>query len=421
MGKREGLLQIDEEVMHYTFDPGSVEDDIVVQLIQDLPRDPYLDENALADGQVMPYDPNRDLRVEVINSVSVDSTINLPANGGFLEMITGSTNEVIYYEQASNGVLRNVLRGQLGSPVGGYVYQWSYLDANEVTQVVTNTHRLRLLPTRQIDILTRGMLSTGRHVSELGHEPLVPIPCIPVVRLAGQVAESGLTLATLGLPGSEDSNSGPIGFSGGEGYLLVDDGIVTTPDEIIAHTGTVGGGFGLFRDDRSGRGIFRGRFGTDMRVHPRGTPVIELVARHHDRYQPLVESKDLQYFERAWTMPGTMWDRISWEIEESRNRATLGTVRVLARFNGAPGWDSEPTNSPGGLYLFDNPDDSNHLAQYGDSIELRIHYLHRKGAYGQQRQQGLWNDEWKHLPVLRTLGIDHRKEWRILHHEEYPY
>ena len=421
MGKREGLLQIDEEVMHYTFDPGSVEDDIVVQLIQDLPRDPYRDDNALADGQVFPYDPNRDLRVEVINSVSVDSTINLPANGGFLEMITGSTNEVIYYEQASNGVLRNVLRGQLGSPVGGYVYEWDYQDVQGDTHTFTNTHRLRLLPTRQIDILTRGMLSTGRHISELGHEPLVPIPCIPVVRLAGQVAESGLTLATLGLPGSEDSNSSPIGFSGGEGYLLVDDGIVTTPDEIIAHTGTVGGGFGLFRDDRSGRGIFRGRFGTDMRVHPRGTPVIELVARHHDRYQPLVESKDLQYFERAWTMPGTMWDRIYWEIEESRNRATLGTVRVLARFNGAPGWDSEPTNSPGGLYLFDNPDDSNHLAQYGDSIELRIHYLHRKGAYGQQRQQGLWNDEWKHLPVLRTLGIEHRKEWRILHHEEYPY
>ncbi len=421
LGKREGLFQVDDEVMHYTFDPGQVEPDVVIQLEQDLPRDPYLDENALGEGEVVPYDPNRDLRVEVVNSIQVDNTANLPPNGGFLEMISGPTNEVLYYEQASNGVLRNVLRGQLGSSVGGYVYQWSYTDAAGAVQVVTNTHRLRLIPSRIIDVMTRGMLATERTSNELGREPLVPLPSIPVARLAGQVAESGLTLEVMGPPGNEGGNRQLAGFPSGEGYLLVDDGIITTPDEIIAHTGAQGSSFGLFRDDRTGKGIFRGRFGTDFKVQPAGTPIIELLARHHDRYQPLVESKDLQYLERAWTMPGTMWDRIRWDVEQSRNRATAGSVRVLARFDGVPGWDSIPTNQPGGLYLFDDPADVNRLGQFGDALEIRIHYRHRKGAHGQTRQSGVWNDEWKHLPVLKTLGIEHRKEWRILHHEEYPY
>ncbi|MDE0959325.1 MAG: hypothetical protein OSB09_00930 [Planctomycetota bacterium] len=421
LGKREGLFQVDDEVMHYTFDPGSVEASVVIQLEQDLPRDPYLDEDALGEGEVVPYDPNRDLRVEVVNIVRVNNTANLPPNGGFLEMISGPTNEVLYYQQASNGVLRNVLRGQLGSSVGGYVYQWSYTDAAGAVQVVTNTHQLRLIPSRTIDVMTRGMLTTERASNELGHEPLVPLPSIPVARLAGQVAESGLTLEVMGLPGNEGENRQLLGFPSGEGYLLVDDGIVSTPDEIIAHTGAQGGSFGLFRDDRTGKGIFRGRFGTDFKVHAAGTPVIELLARHHDRYQPLVESKDLQYLERAWTMPGTMWDRISWAVEQSRNRSTAGTVRILARFDGIPGWDSTPTNAPGGLYLFDDPDDANRLGRFGDAIEIRIHYRHRKGAFGLTRQSGIWNDEWKHLPILKSVAIEHRKEWRILHHEEYPY
>ncbi|MEE2890246.1 MAG: hypothetical protein VX404_07360, partial [Planctomycetota bacterium] len=409
LGKREGILLVDEEAMHYTFDPGAVDQDVIVQLTQSLPRDPFLDEDALADGVVLPYDPNRDLRTEVVNSISVDSTGQLPPNGGFLEVITGSTREILFYEQASNGVLRNVLRGQLGTPVGGYVYQWSNVDASGQTQVITNTIRLRLLPSRDVDIVTRGMLSTERMSNTLGFNALLPIPAIPIVRLAGGVTENAIN--TLG---------NPTGFPRTEGYLLIDDGNPATSDEIIAHTGPEGSGFGLYRDDRSGRGIFRGRFGTEFRQHSVDTPAIELVARHHDHYQPLVESKDLQYLERAWTMPGTMWDRVGWEVEEARNRRTMGTVRVLARFDGAPGWDSEPTNQPGGLYQFDDPEAINTIDRLSDALEIRIYYRHRPGAYGLLGND-MWNDEWKHLPVLRNLNIEHRKEWRVLRREEIPY
>ena len=149
-------------------------------------------------------------------------------------------------------------------------------------------------------------------------------------------------------------------------------------------------------------------------------PVVEFMARHHDHYQPRVESKDLQYLERAWTMPGTVWDRISWAVEESRSRRTAGTVRVLARFEGVPSWDSEPTNEPGGLYLFDDPEGDNVLDILSDAMELRIFFRHREGAYGPLPGGG-WNDEYKHLPVLRQFSIEHRKEWRVLHHEEIPF
>ena len=409
MGKSEGLMMVDQEAMHYTFDPGQVDQDVVVELVQNLPRDPFLDEDALADGVVLPYDPSRDLRTEVVNSVAVSNTQQLPPNGGFLEVISGSTREILFYEQASNGVLRNVLRGQLGTPVGGYVYQWSIVDASGGTQVRTNLIRLRLLPSRDVDILTRGMLTTERLDNTLGFNALLPIPSIPIVRLAGGITEVAI-----------NTQENPIGFPRAEGYLLVDDGNPATNDEILAHTGPEGSAFGLFRDDRSGKGIFRGRFGTEFRQHPANTPAIELMARHHDRYQPLVESKDLQYLERAWTMPGTMWDRVTWEVEEARNRRTMGTVRVLVRFNGVPGWDSKPTNQPGGLYQFDDPENLNELDTLSDGMEIRIYYRHRPGAYGPLGEE-IWNDEWKHLPVLRNLGIEHRKEWRILRREEIPY
>ncbi len=409
MGKPEGVMLVDQEAMHYTFEAGQVDQDVIVELVQNLPRDPFLNEDALAEGQMPPYDPSRDLRTEVINNVSVNTTQQLPPNGGFLEFISGATREVLFYEQASNGVLRNVLRGQLGTPIGGYVYQWTTLDASGQPQPRTNLIRLRLLPSRDLDVLTRGMLSTERQDNTLGFNALLPIPAIPVARLAGSVTD--VAINTVG---------NPLGFPREEGYLLVDDGNQATSDEILAHTGPDGSAFGMFRDDRSGRGIFRGRFGTEVRQRSSETPVIELMARHHDRYQPLVESKDLQYFERAWTMPGTMWDRIGWEVEEARNRRTMGTLRVLARFNGAPGWDSKPTNQPGGLYQFDEPQDLNQLDLLRDGIEIRVYYRHRPGAYG-ALGEGVWNDEWKHLPVLRNLSIEHRKEWRVLRREEIPY
>lgn len=426
MGSTEGLLQVDSEILHYSHDSNQQQEDaVIVQLVQDLPRDPFIDESELVDGDTIPYDPNRDLRVEMISDIKVDNTGNLPSGGGFLEFITGSTSEVIFYQQATNGYLRNVLRGQLGSPVGGYVYQYNYLDAEGVTQTITNVHRLRLLPSREIDVLTRGMLSSAREDGQLGHESLMPIPSIPVARLAGQLREGGLTLDILG--GDEDTPSSSLrAFGNNEGYLVVDDGIATTADEIIAHTGVSGNGFGLFRDDRSGKAIFRGRFGTGEMVSPdspppRGTPVIELMARNHDRFQYMADSKDLQYFERAWTKPGTMWDRIGWEVEQTTRGATPAFVQVYARFDGKPSWDSEPTNSPGGLYRFDQPDADNLLGQYGDSLEVRVYFYHQRGAYGRNSSSGQWSDEWKHLPVLKNLEIEHRKEWRVLHHEEYPY
>ncbi|OUU26126.1 MAG: hypothetical protein CBC13_00865 [Planctomycetia bacterium TMED53] len=408
LGQREGIFTVDGEAMHYSFDPGDIEPTVEVLLQQNLSRDPFLDEEAIEAGELLATDPLRDLRSEVVPVVQVNTTAELPRTGGFLEILSGTSREIIYFGSANGNQLRDVLRGQLGTPVNGYVYQWSYLQNNEPV-TVTNTIRMRLLPTREVDVLTRGMLHSERLANSLSVNSLVPVPAIPVARLAGSNTETEIPM--LG-----DLRS----FPSGEGYWIVDDGNAATPSEIVAHAGKVESSFRLYRDDISGRGIFRGRFGTPIGNFQRDVPVVELLARHHDHYQPRVESKDLQYLERSWTMPGTVWDRISWGVEESRSRRTAGAVRVLARFDGEPFWDTDPTNQPGGLYLFDDPDDLNQLDLLSDQLELRIYFRHREGAYGPLPGGG-WNDEWKHLPVLKQLSIEHRKEWRILQHEEIPF
>lgn len=408
LGHREGILSVDGEAMHYSFEAGDIEPTVEVLLEENLARDPYLDEEAIDAGLTLFTDPLRDLRSEVVPVVQVNTTTGLPRNGGFLEILSGTSREIIYFGSANGNQLRDVLRGQLGTPVNGYVYQWSYMSNNEPV-TVTNTIRMRLLPTREVDILTRGMLHTEREANSLAVNSLVPIPAIAVGRLAGNNTEVEIPMV-----------GNLRNFPSGEGYFLVDDGNPATTDEVVAHAGKVENGFRLFRDDRSGRGIFRGRFGTPIGNFVRDVPVVEFMARHHDHYQPRVESKDLQYLERAWTMPGTVWDRLSWGVEESRNRRTGGTVRVLARFEGIPSWDSEPTNEPGGIYQFDDPDDENIIDLLADQMELRIYFRHRDGAYGPLPGGG-WNDEWKHLPVLKQLSVEHRKEWRVLHHEEIPF
>ncbi len=409
MGQREGVFYVDDEAMHYSFDPGNVETTVEVLLQQNLSRDPYLDEEVIEAGGFQVTDPFRDLRSEVVPVIQVNTTNELPRTGGFLEILSGTSREIIYYGSANGNQLRDVLRGQLGTPVNGYVYQWSYMRNNSEEVTVTNTIRMRLLPTREVDVLTRGMLYTERAGNSLSVNSLLPIPAVPVARLAGSNTETEIPM--LG-----DLRN----FPNGEGYWIVDDGNLATPDEIVAHAGKAESAFRLYRDDRSGRGIFRGRFGTAVGNFQRDVAVVEVIARHHDHYQPRVESKDLQYLERAWTMPGTVWDRLTWEVEESRNRRTGGSVRILARFDGAPFWDAEPTNQPGGLYQFDSPDDQNFLDLLSDQMELRIYFRHREGAYGQLPGGG-WNDEWKHLPVMKQLSVEHRKEWRVLHHEEIPF
>jgi len=360
----------------------------VAVLERDLPREIAL--APLPPGTPVSNIP-RDPRREVVPEVLVTSTSGLPSSHGFLEIITPAGPEVIYYENAAGTKLQNVQRGLFGTIVGGY----------------RKGVAMRLLQGYDLDLLARGLLDREAEQGTWAATPL-PLPLFPVARLEGPIDYQ--------VPLSNTD-----GFSPQTGYLRFDDGDPATVDEIIATVDRDGDALLLARDDRTGRPIFRERFGSPPRQYPADTVVIELLARYHDRYEHEVESPHLQQLGRSVSIAGAHWDRIGWEVTEDRSGAGRAEVVVLARLDGEPDWDTRPENRPGSLYLFHEPDDANRIDRSADQLEFRIHHRFRPGSWGLAPGGIGWNDEWKRAPVLDRLAIEYRKGWRIVHREDLPF
>ncbi|MGE3165110.1 MAG: hypothetical protein AB7O52_09410 [Planctomycetota bacterium] len=416
LGKPEGLFAIDQEVFHYSYDETEgVAPAATALLAQTLPRDAVLwSAEVLQPGENRLIDPARDLRSEVIPEIAITpETGELPATDGFLEFVNDARKEIIYYERRSGGRLYNCLRGQLGTEVGTYVYQYQYYGRQGQLVTQTNEWRLRVLDTREIDVLRRSMLNTERLAGALGEAALLPLPQIAVTRTAGPITTESLPVVDARL------------FERRLGYAILDDGDPNTTDEIIGYQQREGNELLLLgRDDRTGNGIFRGRFGTPKRgVTGQDVPVVSFPARYHDRFDAQVESADLMYWQRAFQTPGARWDRIVWQVEEQRNTTFDNEVWVLVRFDGAPDWDQQPTNRPGGLYLFKDGGAVNRLGVQADLAEVRVMFRYPDGSYGRNSAAAGagWSDTWKHSPVLDSLRIEYRKEARAIHRENLPF
>lgn len=411
MGKPEGLVSLGGEICHYEFESGDPFNEIRVQLVQDLPRDALFTEDENLDvGIDRVIDPRRDLRSEVIPVIEIAPVAGtLPQRDTFLEFVNDGRKEVIYYERRSGNNLYNVLRGQLGTEVGSYIYQWQWQSR---TGVVTETNEwfLRVLNTREVDVRMRGMLNSERRDMTLGRGGVIPLTHIPVTRSAGPITSESLPV--------RDAAGFPQQF----GYAIVDDGNLATRNEIIGYQQRSNNLLLLAQEDRTGNGIFRGRFGTPKRgTLGSDVTLVSFPARYHDHFEAQVESPALMYLQRAFHVPGAHWDQIGWQEEEQRNTTFDNEVWVLARLDGAPEWDQEPTNEPGGLYLFKG--EGGEIDAAGDLLEVRIMFRYPEGAYGPNSTSagGGWNDTWKHSPVMNTLNIEYRKQWRTVHREDLPF
>lgn len=415
LGKTEGLFAIDKEVFHYTYDNTDPQPAATALLGQTLQKDAlFWEAEQLQAGQNRVIDPARDLRSEMIPEiVIIPETGELPANDGFLEFVNDARKEIIYYERRNGNKLVNCLRGQLGTEVGTYIYQYQYRGRQGQLVTETNDWRLRVLDQREVDVLHRSMLDTERVAGALGQGSMLPLPNIAVTRTAGTITTESLPVVDATL------------FEPRLGYVILDDGEPATADEIIGYQQKEGTELLLLaRDDRSGNGIFRGRFGTPKRgVTGQDVPVVSFPARYHDHFDAQVESPDLMYWQRAFQIPGAHWDRIVWQIEAQRNTTFDNEVWVLVRFDSAPDWDSEPTNRPGGLYLFKDGGSPNKLNVQADLAEVRVMFRYPEGAYGRNSAAGGggWNDTWKQSPVLDSLKIEYRKEVRPIHRENLPF
>lgn len=160
--------------------------------------------------------------------------------------------------------------------------------------------------------------------------------------------------------------------------------------------------------DRNQKGIYRGSFGTNPGIQIKDTLLFALPFRYFDRYKNGAFDTSMAYFQAATKVTNAKWQRIRWDDSSS----TLPDVRIkiLARFNGKPTWDTAPTNKEGGIFEFTNPDAANTIGIESDQIELMSFFEYLQGAFN--------SNDWKHSPVLRGIWVEYEKPNLILTHEE---
>ncbi len=390
-GDEEFLAQIGTEVFY-----GEVEDPPgggSAFLMQSLNRQTEASVDAVT-GEVELFEPRR----RVVNEVFIVGGENLPDRHGVLAMTTSYGVELLYYEQVrDNNTLINVQRGFFGTVVS---------DIDVVIADSISNVPLRVVEVLDVDLHARSLADTEPGFGSI--ESIVPLTMFGATRLGGPIEY------TVPVISSND-------FSSVDGYLRVDDGNRDTPDEIIGYTRSGGNEFELARDDRTGRPIFRQRFGTPVSQPAENTILTELLARYHDRFEPNAESPHLMRYQRSISIPAAHWDRVSWEVEEDRSGVGRAEVLVYVRFDGSGEWDTDVGESDQRIVLFRDPEGENSLNRTADQLEFRIMQRFEPGAYGRDRTGRGWNDEWKRAPAIDRLTLHYRKDWRIIHREDLPF
>ncbi len=386
--RREGfLLQMGNEVLYGEKLPSQSAGGGIAYLMLPLRRTPDITLSG----------PNP--RRQTISQVLVHDTARIPDSHGFLSISSEAGVEILYYERTRGTSLINVQRGMFGTIVGDYR---PILNALGTSSNVI----MRSIQTYEFDLMARSLMDTAAGQGSL--ETLLPITTFAAARLTG-----GIEFA---VPVSRGND-----FPTNDGYLRFDDGNRGTTDEVVAYIRRTGDQLNLGRDDRTGRPIFRQRFGTPRRDPPKDTIVTEFLTRYHDRFEPEAESSDMMKWERSITIPGAHFDRLSWELQDDRSGVGRADVMVYTRLDSVPSWDEKPGDSRDELTLFQKPDADNTIDRTADQLELRIMYRFRQGAYGPAQSGSTWNHEWKRTPIIDQLIIEYRKDWRIIHREDLPF
>jgi hypothetical protein len=162
--------------------------------------------------------------------------------------------------------------------------------------------------------------------------------------------------------------------------------------------------------DRFERGTFNGAFGS-ARIQPdRGSLLVDLPFRSHDRYRDRVSSLEGVFFQFARELPGSLILDVTWD---EQTQTGYDEVKVAVRLDGGPSWDALPANGPGlpgRLYLFDDPRQPNQILLPADRVEVRLYITFKQGAFT--------NDAWKQAALVGGLRVRYRQATRVLRREE---
>ena len=205
--------------------------------------------------------------------------------------------------------------------------------------------------------------------------------------------------------------------------------------------------------DERGRGLFRGRFGTERIAHETGSIVFFQPFRYWDRYLPrrteddqsfagVHDHPESSYLELGTSARDAWWDSVRWEetyddrAQGDRRQHTAThpflDIVVVGRMSPLVDWDSENVvdlrsgsaqmtrNAPmtaNSLYVFDDPEGVNRLRFESNSAEFRIYFVYRPNAYvgvDMPRTSGSGisgldfeplQNAWKMTPWLRNFSV----------------
>ncbi len=216
-----------------------------------------------------------------------------------------------------------------------------------------------------------------------------------------------------------------------------------------------------------GRGLLRGRFGTDITNHETGDLILWQPSRYWDRYTPrrgadgtafagVHDHPESAYLEFAKTVRNAQWRAVRWEYrpddktEEMKSDAKGGrsgrgavkrNVIVVARFDQGVPWDSKSIVDLRGtrgtlpadakdtpkkyLYVFDTAEAANQLDFEADTAEFRVYFDYTAGSYlaqdfedGESLDQPAFENIWKTTPKLQSFAVEYVNRTQVRYNAE---
>ena len=305
----------------------------------------------------------------------------------------------------------------------------------------------------QLDRAARGMFGTKAAYHPLGSYGVF-VPGIPVSYLEGSLSADASTVGLATTDGWPREGLVRI-VSEEQGELL--HYTKRTETELIMPEATSGD------EDERGRGLLRGRFGTEVSDHDNSAVVIFTPFRYWDRYTPrrnednetfsgVYDHADSSYFELGLRARDGWWHTVRWE--ENLDGSVRGSqtarrddgggsnsgfldVVVMGRLNTNVPWDSKHVvdlrkdNSFGSssstqverdkLFVLDDPEEANRISVEAGSAQFRIYFVYKPNAYefvdlpgggGAELDEPVLVNHWKKSPWLSSFSVGYTNRTR---------
>ncbi len=164
------------------------------------------------------------------------------------------------------------------------------------------------------------------------------------------------------------------------------------------------------------RGLFRGRFGTEVTEHQEDALVYLIRERVPDLYAPGCDAPEQAFFSLGFEAPGAFYSSLNW-VERLHGEGS--DLVALVRVGGRDRWEHDPEKARD-LFLFEDPGklrQRNGILRQGDRLEVRFFTRFAQNAFD---AHDFSSNLWKCVPTLEAVNLEcleptrfyRRDEWR---------